>query len=741
MTQSPHLETEDHAADNSIRELAAKSWHLRQEAVASLAERGSRGAVGAVLGLMRDDHRNLELLNSAIRLLARSGVDTLAPLQEYLQGPDCDLRSYAAIILGEQNHPRAIPGLLRALDDADPNVRYHVIEALGKLRAGAAADRLAAIAESRDFYLAFPALAALASIGDGSVAHRILPLLDDPLLSTAAIETLGQIGDEEAVIPLAERLNRSDSTIGVSAGALAALAYRYEEACGDSAYIARLALPAITPAGKGHLIAAAERASERELKAIAVLVGWFPGPHVDGFLVRLLALPSLRSDGAELLVRRGAVAIDSLVENLNADDIDTQRAAVLALGRIGNKRATEALLRLLGTDNGLSVSIAGALAMIGDAAAYGPLQEYLGHPSAGVRQAVVSALNAIGHPDLANDLPRWLIDANANVRECAVKIAVYGGFPQCTELLLSACHDSQVTVRCAAVESLPHLDDGHAMAAMREALQDEAPRVRAVAARTLGHCQSEEAIDILKNALNDADSWVRYFGARAIAAQGDPEALGVLRKLARSDHAMPVRVAAIESLGLGRNLEDIDELASMTESPHDDIARASLASLGSMRRPEALPPLMRAASAEKPATRVAAVRALGASGMSEAVAALQSASLDLDPAVTDAALIALRQIATNESIDALVELAAYPHLRDACIAQLKSVDEPQIGRVAMGLAHGHGDVRRSVVAALARSPHLHARQYLRAACEDVEASVRFAAIRALSHVGTSAGRV
>jgi HEAT repeat protein len=727
-------------ATQLVRDMGAKSWSVRQAAVASLAERPGGEVVAAVLGFMRDDHRNLELLNSAILLLTRSGVDALAPLQEFLHGPDRDLRSYAAIILGEQNNPRAIPALLRALADADANVRYHAIEALGKLRAGAASDRLAAVAESRDFFLAFPALAALASISDGSVAHRIVPLLEDPFLSPAAIETLGQIGDEEVVDLLAGKLHRSDSPIAAIAGALAALSHRYEEACGDGTYIARLALPIITPSGKHNLIAAAEQASERELNAIAVIVGWLAGPDVDPFLLRLFVRPNLRNGIAEVLVRRGAVAIDSLIESLNADDIDTQRAAVLALGRIGNARALPALLGVLGTDNGLTVALAGALAMIGDAAAYGPLREYLGHPSASVRQAAVSALNAIGHPDLANDLLRMLSDANPNVRECAVKINTYFGFPECAESLLAACRDAQVNVRCAAVECLPQMDDDRAMTALRAALQDSSPRVRATAARTLGQCGGQETAS-LRSALNDADPWVRYFSARAIGRQGDPEALGVLRKLARDDQAMQVRVAAIEALGYGRCTDDIGELALLTESSHDDLARAALAALGSMQRPEALPPVIKAASAETSATRAEAIRALGASGVSEAVQTLRLAALDPDEAVAQASLHALRQLAKEESIAALVELSTYPQCRDACIVHLKSVDESQLIWVAKGLTDSQGDVRRSVIAALARSPYPTARNYLRAACEDADASVRFAAIRALSHSRASGGRV
>ena len=100
---------------------------------------------------------------------------------------------------------RAIPALMRALDDPDVNVRFHAIEALGRLHAMAAVEPLVKIAERRDFFLAFPAVQALALLGDTSVAGRLVPLLADELLSAAVAEALGVLGDDVVAEPLVRR--------------------------------------------------------------------------------------------------------------------------------------------------------------------------------------------------------------------------------------------------------------------------------------------------------------------------------------------------------------------------------------------------------------------------------------------------------------------------------------------------------------------------------------------------------
>ena len=97
-------------------------------------------------------------------------------------------------------HPAAVDALLQALDDPDANVRFHAIEALGRL--GARRRGRAAGGDRRVAGLlpAFPALDALALIGDarrrapaGAAARR------DPLLRSGSPKRSASLGDEDVV--------------------------------------------------------------------------------------------------------------------------------------------------------------------------------------------------------------------------------------------------------------------------------------------------------------------------------------------------------------------------------------------------------------------------------------------------------------------------------------------------------------------------------------------------------------
>ena len=563
--------------------LKDESWRVRRVAVEGLSRRAAPDAIAALLASVRENHHHLGLLNSALQVLAMSDVDTLSPLVEFLNGEDVDLRMQAALALGEQRDARAAPALLGALEDADANVRYHAIEALGKLRANEAADALARVAETRDFFLAFPALDALTRIGDARVAPRVVPLLEDEMLREAAADVLGQLGDEETIAPLAALLNTPGAPTPAVARSLAALHDRYEKQYGEGAYISDLSRAAINPTGAQNLLDslnALNDSSAEELRPLALVVGWLEGPAVERALTRLLGHADARGEVIEALVRHGSRVTELLVEQLGSEDLEIRKAAVVALGRIGDARAAPALIEVLDEDAELVIPAADALAKIGDPRAFEALLTLVGDPSAGVRQSVVGALNSLGLPSMPSRVLPLLEDDDPNVRESAVKIAGYFGYTECVELLLKRCHDEDERVRRAAVEHLPFIEDERATPALVSALKNETPKVRAAAAGALALAEGTEVSASLIEALGDEDSWVRYFAARSLGRLKVAESADALAALARDDKANHVRIAAVEALGQIGGETAVKAVTPLLKSDEPDLVRAAADALG-----------------------------------------------------------------------------------------------------------------------------------------------------------------
>jgi HEAT repeat protein len=565
--------------------LSDESWRVRRAAIKGVAQRAAPEAIAALLTSVVENHHNPSLLNSALQVLASSYVDMLSPLLELLQTANPDLRMQAALALGEQRDARAVNALITALQDDDSNVRYHVIEALGKLQAVDAVEPLVKIAEAKDFFLSFAALDSLSKIGDGSIAPRVVPLLEDELLRDPAINLLGQLGDDSAVAPLATLLNTPAAPVAEIAGALAAISDRYEKQYAGGIYIADLTVPEITPTGVQNLLDALEAPGKDNLRSIALVLGWLKRPGVERALTRLMGRDDLREEIIDALVRHGRATSDLLITQLSAEDLEVRRAAVVALGRIGDTKATPAVVEKLNEES-LTIDAANALARIGDPEAVDGLLNLLGNTDASIRQAAVSALNSVLPPSMAERIIPLLDDPDPNVRESAVRIAGYFGYRESATHLLKLSSDDNEQVRCAAIEHLPYLDDERVLDVLVRALKEETPKVRAAAARALGNMDSPQVVKALVEGLADEDLWVRYFSARALGRLRSADSIEALKEVVEKEQFNHVRIAALDSLGQigGPRISEI--VSGLVDDVDPDVRHAARAALEKSRQRE-----------------------------------------------------------------------------------------------------------------------------------------------------------
>jgi HEAT repeat protein len=714
---------------------------VRQMAVSTLARHG-QAVADALVRTLRAQHRDLSILSSALDLLSTSDIDVVEPLIGFLDDEDANLRIQAALILGQRRDRRAIPPLVARLHDDDVNVRFHVIESLGRLRAVEACEALTEIALERDFFLAFPAIQSLSQIGSSLVAPRLVPLLADELLRAPVIEALGELGDEDVSIPLVRLLNASDAPTEVITDALSGLYDRYENRYAAGDHIADLVRREITATGTQQILDALPRVSADRLPGLTRVLGWLRGEAVQRALTRLLGDGTVRSHVVEALVRNGAAVVPPLIEQLRAEDLDTRQAAAVALGRIGDRRATAPLVAAL-ADRELAVAAAGALARIGDPAAFEALIIRLGDPDSAIRQSVIAALNSIGHPGMPARIIPLLTASEAIVREAALKIAGYFGYPDCLDHVLACCRDDNETVRRTAVEQLAFFDDDRVFEVLVRTLAHDSAPVRAAAASALARVEHPAKIDVLVAALDDPDHWVRFVALRSVGTIGDPVAVPVVVARLERDPAPHVRLAAIEVIGRMTPAEALTVLEPLTRSLNEDIARAATAALGNVNRDEALAILEQASRAPEPWKRVAAVDALARRRETRVPQILQwLAAVDRSPEVVSAAVDALARVGTRDddqgsaAARALLALTAEPSRRESAITVLSGLPSRRITDVAAGLRHTSTDVRCASVEALGRMKRPDASRALELALDDGASSVRLTAIAELKHLGT-----
>jgi putative heme-binding domain-containing protein len=138
--------------------LAEPDFRVRKAAQFELVRRGTKGRQ-ALLAVARQTENQLARLHAiwGIGQVARGWPDgknkdagAVAPLLEFLNDKDAEVRAQAAKVLGESAYPPALQPLVGLLKDPSLCVRFHASLALGKLKSAKAIQPLLELVEEND---------------------------------------------------------------------------------------------------------------------------------------------------------------------------------------------------------------------------------------------------------------------------------------------------------------------------------------------------------------------------------------------------------------------------------------------------------------------------------------------------------------------------------------------------------------------------------------------------------------
>ena len=260
--------------------------------------------------------------------------------------------------------------------------------------------------------------------------------------------------------------------------------------------------------------------------------------------------------------------------NLNGDELakllkhaspKVRERAALAIGRIGDKRGTAALIELLQSEKDETVQAMAAFALgeMEDAQAVSALMELLEagkHPLA-VRARSAEALGKIIPPNnqllgqaaieginarLIEQLldPKARLTADEKLLARLTIIAIRAGRTASAEPLTRQLKSADAEIRALAANVLGRTRQpiAFAISALLEALDDRDTDVRANAARALGVSNDPRAVLPLINSLNDKSTEVEIIAIRSLAQLNDPRAIEPLMQLFEPFRASTINV-------------------------------------------------------------------------------------------------------------------------------------------------------------------------------------------------------
>jgi HEAT repeat protein len=431
---------------------------------------------------------NRDVCKSASEAILQVGRPAVPLLIEVLQNGSrysWNERMVAAQILGKIGDPQGVEPLIGCLRDSDGSVILAAVRALGRLGDQRAVDPLIALTAGNYIDFQYWVPQALVSIG------------------------------KPALEPLLAALNHPNYFVSSTAGtALVALLI----------YDPSLIQVAVTQTKKGgaSTIRSFILNLDREKR----------GGTVD-VATSTSILKEMNDD----------LTVDLLIENLKTQDPDRWKT-VCALGELGNPRAINALMDLLGIeDRHLNENVHSALKKLNAFQLFIPQND---------SDKEIENLNIdTATPQRGNDFrERGKLDKVQTIR-------VYG------ELL----HHSDEGIRQGAVLELDRLNDLAAADCMASALVDQDDFVRFSAAKALVRLGDHRALKTLIGFLPFGSEWV--YGpeaAMALGELGDIQAVGPLINIL-IDGGDKTRVEAANALG---NLNDIQAVGPLKTAAHDD---------------------------------------------------------------------------------------------------------------------------------------------------------------------------
>jgi HEAT repeat protein len=436
-----------------------------------------------------------------------------------------------------------------------------------------------------------------------------------------------------------------------------------------------------------------------------------PDPSVDAALIEAarslegrLLVGTVNSIG----VRRSADATGDLTALLGVDDAEVASAAAVALGRIGNDAATEALRKALaGAKSDVRSAVAeGCILCAERCVSEGRLAEaieiydevrradvpkprkleatrgaILARAGDGGDGAVDLLVEQLDSEDkqffrlglaVARELPGdGVAEAlAAHLPEMAPEhagltlIALSERTPAVlSPAILAAARQGDARVRLAAVGAVGRLGGGEHVAVLLEIAGEDDAELAAAARAALAALPGDGVAEAIKQRLADADgpalaALIQVIGERRIEATD-----ALVKALSHADEA--IRAAALKALGATVGPQDlgilIDRLVA-SEGADADAARSALET-AAIRMPDgdAAARVIAAAIAQaSPENKARLLRVLGAVGSGQALEAIAKAARGGDAALQDVATRVLGEWMTVDAAPALLELATDP---------------------------------------------------------------------------------
>jgi HEAT repeat protein len=471
--------------------------------------------------------------------------------------------------------PASVPSLLTIAEaEEDAFIKTRVLQTLVELDKEAALPLLrSCLRPSEEETVRLEAIQSLGKLGDKDALQALLPLVNDSnaRVSAAALEVVPRLAssDDARVIEAVISATKSPHE-EVRRRALITL----PSLDVDKDELAEVVLRGLTDKSVAVRTTAASQLSlvEPEERAIPLLIRSLEGDSTSVRFAAARALGQLDPETVPAELLRDAV--EGLKASLGSDYAPLRATALESLGKIGGSAAREDIERYLNPKFEQSSSVrtaaAEALAKIGDPRSLGALQAAVRDRSLAVSRAAESAIAAlqVGRQEPVPGWAKMLEDERLSIRLRAVESLRTSGRVEAVdplfESLLRSANPSEQKALISAISAIAQREEA-ARDLVNAALDDDNSSRRADAARVLGLAGGAASTSRLAQRLDqEPNDLVRSTIIRALGRIDNDESRQLLAGMFDRSRGHP-QAAELQWPSLGAALSSQAELLAGKE--------------------------------------------------------------------------------------------------------------------------------------------------------------------------------
>ncbi len=489
--------------DLNIKLLKNKTSSVKVAAIQNIQKSPDIRAVEPLVLLLNDSHWSVAS-NAAVALGVIRDKRAVEPLISTLNDVfdkkqkkigDVQLQKVVIETLGRLGDKRAVPALIKALDDE--RLIITAIKSLGLLKDKQAVPDLMKFLNDEKVPVRQEALLALGEIGDPSALGAMKELLDNEQFRAkhTVIEAIGKVNDDRATEILIDLLNSPNNSV---VDRVIILLGKLKKK--------RAIKPLVKAIGK----------NKNRLWTVATALRKYENPEMVDILIGYLKDTDIDVKKGAILLSgefRDQKAVGQLKAFLEDSDIEIRTNAKNSINRIKSfhpGKFKKSKTRQLPTKS---------------SSGYGGVIEFSDYP----RKKYDKNLKKEKPPTTITP-SRTEIDTKKYMTTYAGKDIEYVSPQKSIDIkpLIFKLGDNDPKVRRGTADKLGDIGNREAVKHIIPLLKDEDEYVRQAAARALGKLKDKKAVEPLIGSLKDRDEYVRAFSVWALGEIGDKRAIELL---------------------------------------------------------------------------------------------------------------------------------------------------------------------------------------------------------------------